>query len=459
MELLPNFLGGQWHNGTGAGTALLDPVTGDELVRVDATGLDLAAGFGFVREQGGAALRALTYKQRGALLGAVLKVLQANRDAYYEIATANSGTVKNDSAVDIDGALFTLGVYAKMGDILGDRHFLLDGEPARLGKDPLFQSQHVLLPTRGVALLINAFNFPGWGLWEKAAPALLSGVPVIVKPATATAWLTQRMVKDVVDAGVLPPGALSVVCGSSAGLLDCLQPFDLVSFTGSAETAAIVRSHPAVVQRSVRVNIEADSVNSAWLLPGEAPDGAAFDLLAKEAVREMTVKSGQKCTAIRRIFVPEALYGQAAEAIGARLAKTTVGNPRSASVRMGSLVSRAQLNSVREGLARLKQQAETLHDGARHDLIDADPATACCVGPTLLGARDADAADRIHDTEVFGPVATLLPYRDAAHALQLIRRGQGSLVASLYGSDSAALGAAALELADSHGGVHVISRD
>jgi 3,4-dehydroadipyl-CoA semialdehyde dehydrogenase len=284
-------------------------------------------------------------------------------------------------------------------------------------------------------------------------------VPVIVKPATATAWLTQRMVKDVVDAGVLPPGALSVVCGSSAGLLDCLQPFDLVSFTGSAETAAIVRSHPAVTQRSVRVNIEADSVNSAWLLPGEAPDSAAFELLAKEVVREMTVKSGQKCTAIRRIFVPEALYGQAAEVIGARLAKTTVGNPRNAAVRMGSLVSRAQLNSVREGLAWLKQQAETLHDGARHELVDADATVACCVGPTLLGARDADAADRIHDTEVFGPVATLLPYRDAAHALQLIRRGQGSLVASLYGSDASALGAAALELADSHGRVHVISPD
>ena len=172
-ELLPNYLGGQWHSGTGTGTALWDPVTGDALVRVDATGLDLAAGFTFAREQGGAALRALTDKQRGALLGAVLKVLQANRDAYYEIATANSGTVKNDSAVDIDGGLFTLGVYAKMGDGLGERHFLLDGEPARLGKDPLFQSQHIQSPTRGLALFINAFNFPAWGLWEKAAPALL----------------------------------------------------------------------------------------------------------------------------------------------------------------------------------------------------------------------------------------------------------------------------------------------
>lgn len=458
-ELLSNFLGGQWQTGSGPGTSLMDPVLGTGLVRVDAAGLDLNAGFAFAREQGGAALRALTYRERAGMLSAAVKVLQANRDAYYEIATANSGTVKNDSAVDIDGGIFTLGTYAKLGDSLGERKFMLDGEAARLGKDPLFQSQHVLVPTRGVALFINAFNFPSWGLWEKAAPALLSGVPVIVKPATATAWLTQRMVKDVVDAGIFPPGALSVVCGSSAGLMDALQTFDVVSFTGSAETAALIRSHPAVAQRFVRVNIEADSINSALLLPDAVPGSEAFDLLAKEVVREMTVKSGQKCTAIRRIFVPEVLYGAAAEAIAARLVKITVGNPRNESVRMGALVNRAQLASVRKGLDYLKQQAETLHDGATHALLDADPAVACSVGPTLLGTRNADGADRVHDTEVFGPVATLLPYRDTAHALALVRRGQGSLVASLYGSDPAALAGAALELADSHGRVHVISPD
>ncbi len=465
-ELLSNYLGGRWQAGTGAGTPLFDPVLGTELARVDATGLDLAAGFDFAREQGGAALRALTYRERAGLLNAALKVLQAHRDAYYDIATANSGTVKNDSAVDIDGALFTLGTYAKLGDSLGERRFMLDGDMARLGKETLFQSQHVLTPTRGVALFINAFNFPAWGLWEKAAPALLSGVPVIIKPATATAWLTQRMVKDVVDAGIFPPGALSVICGSSAGLMDQLQPFDVVSFTGSAETAAVIRSHPAVVQRSVRVNIEADSLNSAVLLPGEAAGSPAFDLLVKEVAREMTVKSGQKCTAIRRVFVPEALYGAVAEAIAAWLTKTTVGNPRNESVRMGALVSRSQLAAVREGLAHLTAQAEVLHDGGSHALVDADPAVACCVGPTLLGTRDAngsDSADRIHNTEVFGPVATLVPYRPSsdgiAHALALVRRGQGSLVTSLYGSDSAALAAAALELADSHGRVHVISPD
>lgn len=458
-ELLSNYVAGRWQAGSGAGTPLFDPVLGTELVRVDAGGLDLAEGFGFARETGGAALRALTYKQRAGLLAAVVKVLQANRDAYYEIATANSGTVKNDSAVDIDGAIFTLGQYAKWGDALGDVRALRDGDAVKLGKEPVFQSQHLQVPTRGVALFINAFNFPSWGLWEKAAPALLSGVPVIVKPATATAWLTQRMVRDVVKAGVLPAGALSVVCGSSAGLMDQLQGFDVVSFTGSADTGAVIRSHAAVAQRSVRVNIEADSLNSALLLPDAAPDSESFKLLVREVVREMTVKSGQKCTAIRRILVPAALYDATAEAIGAKLAGITVGNPRNEGVRMGSLVSRAQLNAVREGLEALKAQAGVLHDGSQAPLVDADPAVAACIGPVLLGARDADAAQQVHDVEVFGPVATLLPYRDIDHAIALAHRGQGSLVTSLYGADEAALGQAAVQLAASHGRVHVITPD
>jgi 3,4-dehydroadipyl-CoA semialdehyde dehydrogenase len=458
-ELLSNHLAGRWQAGRGTGTPLVDPVLGTELVRVDATGLDLPAGFAYARTTGAAALRALTYRQRGDLLAQVVKVLQANRDAYFEIATANSGTVKNDSAVDIDGALYTLGTYAKLGESLGDRRHLLDGEAARLAKEPPFQSQHVQVPSRGVALFINAFNFPAWGLWEKAGPALLSGVPVIVKPATATAWLTQRMVKDVIDAGVLPAGALSIVCGSSAGLLDALQPLDVVSFTGSAETACTIRSHRAIAARSVRINVEADSLNSALLLPGDSPGSDAFELLAKEAVREMTVKSGQKCTAIRRIFVPQASYDAMAEALHARLAKVSVGNPRNDAVRMGSLVSRAQHDAVREGIAALARDAELLHDGSTHALVDADPAIACCVGPTLFGTRDGDGAQRVHDMEVFGPVATLVPYRDADHAFALVRRGQGSLVVSLYGSDAGALAATATELADSHGRVHVVSPD
>jgi 3,4-dehydroadipyl-CoA semialdehyde dehydrogenase len=458
-DLLPNFLGGRWAAGSGRGTSLIDPVLGNELVRVDANGLDLDVGYAFARSQGGAALRAMTYRQRGQALAAVQKLLQTRRDDYFAIATANSGTVTNDSAVDIDGAIYTLGVYAKLAATLPDARFLADGEPASLARDNAFAVRHVQVPTRGLALFVNAFNFPAWGLWEKAAPALLSGVPVVVKPATATAWLTWRMVKDVVDAGVLPEGALSIVCGRTDGLLDALQPFDVLSFTGSADTAATLRTHPAITRRSVRVNIEADSVNSAVLLPGETPSSPAFELLVKETVREMTVKSGQKCTAIRRILVPADLYDTAAEAIGGRLAKTTVGNPRTDGVRMGSLVSRAQLQAVNEGLAHLTAQAQVLHDGRTRPLVDADPAVACCIGPVLLGTRDPDGADRVHDTEVFGPVATLVPYRDAAHARALVARGQGSLVVSLFGSDATALGATAIDLAADHGRVHVVTPD
>jgi 3,4-dehydroadipyl-CoA semialdehyde dehydrogenase len=457
--LLPNFLAGRWQTGHGRGSTLLDPVLGTPLVRVDNTGLDLAEGFAFARQQGGTALRAMGYGQRAAMLAEMVKVLQANRDAYYDIATRNCGTVKNDSAVDIDGGIFTLGYYAKQGEALGEARCLLDGDRIRMGKDPVFQTQHVLQPTRGVALFINAFNFPSWGLWEKAAPALLSGVPVIVKPATATAWLTQRMVEDVVKAGLLPAGALSVVCGSSAGLMDQLQPFDVVSFTGSADTARLIRSHPAVAAASVRCNIEADSLNSALLDPASTEGSEAFNLLVKEVVREMTVKSGQKCTAIRRIFVPRALYAATAAAIAARLAKTSVGNPRNESVRMGALVSREQFHNVLAGIAHLRTEAELLYDGSAAALVDADPSVAACVAPVLLGTQDPVGAKVLHEVEVFGPVATLMPYDSEAQAFELIRRGEGSLVASVYSEDPAFIARAAAELADSHGRVHAISPD
>jgi len=457
IELLPNFVAGRWQAGHGDGTTLHDPVLGDPLVRVSSAGLDLEAAFNHARDVGGAALRAMTYAQRAQALNAALEVMQARRAHYQALSTANSGTVATDTAVDVDGALYTLGQYAKWGAKLGDARWLADGDAVPLAKDGVFASRHVQVPTRGVALFINAFNFPAWGLWEKAAPALLSGVPVIVKPATATAWLTWQMVRDVVDAGVLPAGALSIVCGSSAGLMDQLQPFDVVSFTGSAETAGVIRGHHAVSRHSVRANIEADSVNSALLLPDAASGSEAVGLLVREVVREMTVKSGQKCTAIRRVLVPQALYDEVGQAIAAKLAGITVGNPRSEGVRMGSLVSREQFDGVQAGIARLQADTDTLHDGRSQALVDADPAVAACVAPVLLGTRTPDTCAVVHDVEVFGPVATLMPYRDLDHALALARRGQGSLVASLYGDDPAALAGAAVELADSHGRVHVVS--
>lgn len=455
--MLKNYLAGRWQPGTGAGTPLLDPVLGVEVARVSSAGLDKVAGFAHAREQGGQALRAMSYGERAAMLGKVLEVLQANRDAYYEIATANSGTTRPHSAVDIDGALFTLGQYVKWGAGLGDARQLFDGDAVSLARDGSFQVRHALSPRRGVALFINAFNFPAWGLWEKAAPALLSGVPVIVKPATATAWLTQRMVADVVDAGVVPTGALSVVCGSADGLLDALESFDMLSFTGSAQTAAQIRRHPAVADLSVRVNIEADSVNAAVLAPDQHPDSVAFGLMVDEVVREMVVKSGQKCTAIRRVFVPQACYEPMVAALRNRLQDIKVGNPRNDTVSMGALASRDQWRSVCEGIGQLAQHAQLLLDGREVSLVDADPAVAACVGPTLFGCEDPDSVPAVHAVEVFGPVATVMPYRDAAHAAELVRRGQGSLVVSLFGEQAGVLAGLAAEVADSHGRVHIVS--
>jgi 3,4-dehydroadipyl-CoA semialdehyde dehydrogenase len=456
-NFLHNYLGGVRQAATTPAHVLRDPVTGAELATTGGRAEGLEQGFALARGSARSALQAMSYGERAAMLGAVVKVLQANRDTYYQIAQANSGTTEADSAVDIEGATFTLNYYAKTGAALGDARLLLDGAAASLSKDQSFQSQHILAPVRGLALFINAFNFPAWGLWEKAAPALLSGVPVVVKPATVTAWLTQRMVADVIEAGVLPPGALSVVCGSSAGLLDALEPFDVLSFTGSADTAVLIRSHEALVRHSVRVNIEADSLNSSILAEDATPGSAAFDLYVKELVREMTTKSGQRCTAIRRALVPMRHFDAVAEAVSARLAQVAVGNPRNPEVRMGSLVSRDQYDSVQQGIATLATEARVLRDGRQQPLVDADPALAACVGPTLLGLQDGDQARLVHDHEVFGPVSTLLGYRDSAHAISLAHRGLGSLVTSVFSEDEAWLAQAAPLLAGSHGRVHMVT--
>lgn len=454
---LNNYLSGAWQPPSGNNTTLSDPVTGQALVQAGGQAKGLEAGFEFARTAGTSALQALTYGQRAALLADVVKVLQANRDSYYEISLANSGTTQADSAVDIEGAGFTVGYYAKAGAALGDARTLLDSQAVMLSKDQLFQSQHILAPVKGLALFINAFNFPAWGLWEKAAPALLSGVPVVIKPATVTAWLTHKMVSDVINAGVLPAGALSIVCGSSAGLLDALKPFDVLSFTGSADTAAQIRSHAAVVRHSVRTNIEADSLNAFILGEDAAPGTPAFELYVKDLAREMTTKSGQRCTAPRRAMVPARSFNAVAEAVSIRLADVKVGNPRNTEVRMGALVSRDQFNGVQEGIAMLAREAAIIFDGKKQALIDADPAVSACAAPTLLGVQDADQASIVHDHEVFGPVSTLLGYRDADHAVALAHRGLGSLVTSVYSADDAWSAKAAVALAGSHGRVHMVS--
>src|SRR6266571_9332056 len=302
-QTLESFLSGRWSRGEGVETTLVDPVSGEALATASARGLDLAQALAFARREGQGALRSLGYAERGKLVGAVADVLTANRARYEAIAVANSGNTKTDAAIDIDGGIGTLKYYARLGQNLGEARMLLDEKPVRLAKAENYQAIHLMVPRRGVAIHINAFNFPSWGLWEKAAVSLLAGVPVLAKPASATAWLAHEMVRDVIAAKVLPEGALSLLCGGAGNLLGALTCDDVIAFTGSADTAARVRGHPTVVAKSVPVNIEADSINAGLLAPDSAPGSVAFDAFLREVVREMTVKAGQKCTAIRRIFV------------------------------------------------------------------------------------------------------------------------------------------------------------
>ncbi|SMC47550.1 3,4-dehydroadipyl-CoA semialdehyde dehydrogenase [Polynucleobacter kasalickyi] len=460
-KLLANYVTDQWLVGSAEGFTLKDPITGESLVRVDSTGLDLNAVFEYARNIGCAELRKLNYQSRALLLKSTVKVLNENKDKYYEISLKNSGTVKNDSAVDIEGGIFTLGYYAKLGESLSDKNYLLDSDFVSLAKDQSFGSQHIYAPLPGIALLINAFNFPAWGFLEKMGPAILSGVPIILKPASSTAWLAHEMVQDIIQAGIFPPGAITLICGSSKGLLDALKPFDVVSFTGSAQTAKLIRSHPAITEFSVRVNIEADSLNSAWLMEDVQSTDPVFELFIKEVCREMTVKSGQKCTAIRRIFVPEKLFSHVAQAITARLSKTLVGNPRNDSVRMGSIVNLEQKNTVLKGIKELSNQVEIIFDGNSVDFVDASKDSAC-VAPVLFGistAKEAGEATSVHELEVFGPVATLVAYKDTSQAIELIAKGQGSLVVSLYGEQHESLIKGGLAIAALHGRVHIVTSE
>lgn len=449
-QALESYLSGAWKRGEGVETELVDPVRGDVLATASARGLDLNAALDYARKRGGPALRGLSFAERAKLIGAVADVLIANRAKYETIAVANSGNTKIDAAIDIDGGIGTLKYYARLGAGLGGATFLLDEKPVRLAKAENFQAIHLLAPRHGVAVHINAFNFPSWGLWEKAAVSLLAGVPVLAKPASSTALLTYEMVRDVIAANVLPDGALSLLCGGAGNLLDGVTADDVIAFTGSSETAGRILRHPNIRARGVHVNIEADSVNAALLAPDAS--GPAFDAFIKEVSREMTVKAGQKCTAIRRVFAPSDRADAVAEALLARLKKTTLGDPREETVRMGPVVTRAQQAAAFEGIAKIAKDAQVLTGGAAAPSIDGiDPAKSAFVAPTLMRVTDGASADAVHDTEVFGPAATIIPYKTEAEAFALVVRGGGSLVASVYGDDRAFLARAVAELGPSHG--------
>ena len=432
---LASWVGGQWVEGKGSATALYDPTSEDVLGEATSAGLDMGAAVRHARERGLPALQELTFAQRGELLQRAVKALHERRDELLDLSTTSGGNTRGDAKFDVDGGINTLSYYAKLGEQLGSARWLVDGEGIQLGRTPRFAGQHLLVPRRGVAVHINAFNFPGWGLCEKAAVAWLAGQPVIVKPGTSTALLAHRIVELLVAAQALPEGALSCVVGSAGDLLDHLGPQDVIAFTGSSQTAVTLRQTDAVLRRGTRLNVEADSLNAAVLGPDVSDGDDTFDLFLKDVAREMTQKAGQKCTAIRRIFVPAAQLAAVREALIEQLRQVKVGDPRSGDVRMGPLATAAQLRDVQAGVETLRGAAKLVFgDGGRGAPVDVAEGKGYFMAPVLLEVEgDPGAAGAVHGHEVFGPVATLVPYSgQAAEVARLVGLGEGSLVASVY---------------------------
>lgn len=436
MKRLKSFVVGKWYEAGAGFVSLVDPSTEEEIAEASSDGLDFAAVLEHARGRGGPALRELSYAERGGLLKAMSKVLRDARDELLELSRRNNGTTAGDGSFDIDGASGTLAYYASLATGLGEQPLWRDGDGVQLARSEAFWGQHLLLPRPGVAVHINAFNFPAWGFAEKAACALLAGMPVVTKPATATALVTERAIELIVEAGVLPDGALQLVCGSTGDLLERLGAYDVLAFTGSAATAEHLRRAASERGASFRFNVEADSLNAAILAP-DAGEGDSFDLFVRDVTREMTQKAGQKCTAVRRVLVPEALVGRAEEALAARLEKTITGNPADESVRMGPLATAAQLADSLAGVLELSTAARIVHGtGRRSDGVGSPEGKGFFLAPTLL--RAADATDGpIHQREVFAPVATLIPYDgSSAEAARIAALAGGTLVTSAYGDDA-----------------------
>ena len=456
--VLQSFIAGRWL-GARAAQTLASAIGGRPVAATHAEAIDFAEAVSHARRVGVPALLKSDFQQRAAILKALAKLLIEHKEQLYSVS-AHTGATRADSWIDIEGGSGTLFAYAGTGgNELPSGNVVHEGPAIPLGKKGGFAGTHILVPRRGVAVHINAFNFPVWGLLEKFAPSFLAGMPCIAKPATATSYLTEACVRLMLDSGLLPDGALQLVIGGTGDLLDRLDGQDVVTFTGSADTAARLRVHPNLVRHSVPFNAEADSLNCAILAPDVGPDDEEFELFVKEVAREMTVKAGQKCTAIRRAIVPRRHVDAVAARLRARLAKTTVGDPAIEGVRMGALASRAQQGDVAEKLAQLLQGAELVY-GERDGFAPVGEGVAggAFFCPTLLLARDA-MASRAHDIEAFGPVSTLLPYDELDEALALAARGQGSLVGTLVTRDPATAAHAIPFAAAWHGRLLVLDRE
>jgi len=458
-DVLPSLIAGEWLTGSGEGTLVSDAVTGDPVTRVSADGLDLSRAVEHARGVGGPALRELDFHERAALVKAMARALSDRKQELYDLS-AQAGCTRSDAKVDVDGGFGTAMVFASMATKgLPQSRLVVEGDVEQLGREGTFVGQHVLTSRRGVAVQINAFNFPVWGLLEKLAPALIAGVPTIVKPATPTAYIAEHAVRIIQEADVLPAGALQLISGSIPGLMDLLDGQDSVGFTGSAATAAKLRGHDAVTNRSLRFTAEADSLNCSVLGPDAVPGTPEFDYFVQALVTEMTVKAGQKCTAIRRAFVPRDQLGDVSDAVSARLSEVVVGAPGADGVTMGALVGLDQREDVRRAVALLSAETELVFgDPASVDVVGADSGTGAFMSPILLRSADG-AAQAPHDVEAFGPVSTLIGFDGVDDLVDQIARGHGSLAGSLVTHDGDFARRVISETAAFHGRMLILDRE
>lgn len=455
-----SYVYGNWISGREEGTDIFHAVTGERITSTSSEGVDFGQVLDYGRSKGGPALRAMTIHERALALKALAKRLLERKDEFYRIS-ACTGATRTDSWVDIEGGIGTLFSFSSIARReFPNEPFIVEGGPERLSAGNTFSARHILTPKRGVSVHINAFNFPCWGMLEKIAPSLIAGVPAVVKPATGSAYLTEAVVREIIASGLLPDGALQLICGSVGDLLDHLTEQDVVTFTGSAGTGRMLKAHPNIVARSIPFNQEADSLNCCILGESVSPGDPEFDLFVREVAREMTSKAGQKCTAIRRILVPDKQVQPVASALQTRLSKVAVGDPAAEGVRMGPLLGAIQKAEVQAGVEELAGSCELLMGGGDgFELIGEQAVPDAFYPPTLLYCADPLATDAPHSIEAFGPVATLMPYGDTGEAVDLAALGRGSLVGSVVTRDDVEAAQIVLETAAWHGRFLVLNRD
>ncbi len=459
MPKLGNYITGRWITGDGDGQSLYNAFNGQIVANASTKGLDFFSILEYARTVGNPSLRKMTFHERGRMLRALALYLRDHLEEFYRVSYL-TGATRTDSWIDLEGGIGNLFSYASLRRKFPDEPFCLDGESLSLGKGGTFMAQHLLVPREGVAIHINAFNFPVWGMLEKIAVNLLAGVPAVVKPATITSFLTEAVVRKIAGSGILPPGALQLVCGSAGDMLDHVTAQDVITFTGSASTGQQLKSHPAILRENVPFNMEADSLNCLVLGDDVEPGMPEWDLFVKELRKEMTVKAGQKCTAVRRIFVPEDKMEDAWKALTKSLSATTIGNPENEKVRMGPLAGQSQREEVRAQVRRLLASSQLLYGSLDSvDLIDADANKGAFLSPLLLLNETPLTSEEPHSIEAFGPVSTIMPYKNMDEAIVLSKKGRGSLCSSIVTADEIIARDYVLGAATHHGRILILNNE